>query len=438
MQIPGQMMSPIMGDIPMGDMGMGNAVMLPGQFPAVGAPPNRMLVEGQGAEEKQPAPESTQQKITQWIARIKRSKLKFKKDFQRMQKNMEFASGLQWDGQQTLDEEKYIANIVLREVNQKVATLYAKNPTAVAERRKRLDFQIYDGNIDSLMQAVQQAQMLQQSGMAVPPQLMAILADYQHGRTVQKLIKRVCETLEVSYQYFVDCHKPDFKEQAKQMVRRAIVCGVAYLRPIFVAEQRKDVSISSVDQKTDSTIMAKRAQQIMHELQEKDLDENSPQVETLKSLLLSLGATQQYDTTVKVAERIEFDFPSSQSIIVDEQCKNLKEFVSARWIAQEYIIPIADVNAIFGTDIKAGTGDDQALVVNKAGTPIKDLNNKDGATEEDPLLKDTIAVYEVFDYTTKTRFYICEGYKDYLMAPVMPWPVLNGFWNHFSLTFNDV
>ncbi|WP_447497402.1 hypothetical protein, partial [Clostridioides difficile] len=70
----------------------------------------------------------------------------WKPDFTRMREDQTFAYGLQWDGQKELNgskaesdnADKYVANITLRHVQQRVAALYAKNPKAVARRREQI------------------------------------------------------------------------------------------------------------------------------------------------------------------------------------------------------------------------------------------------------------------------------------------------------------
>src|SRR4051812_48378857 len=87
------------------------------------------------------APPAVSNSVKLWTKRIKAARNHWKDDFDRMRENMEFADSFQWQGQLKMDDERYIANIVNRQVNQKVAALYAKDPKISAKRRRRLDFQ---------------------------------------------------------------------------------------------------------------------------------------------------------------------------------------------------------------------------------------------------------------------------------------------------------
>ncbi len=389
----------------------------------------------QPQESVQRADTATQSEIKLWLGRIKRAKQKFDPDFKRMRRNMEFATGLQWQSQVEMDDERYTNNSVLGMVNQKVATLYAKNPTVEAKKRMRLEFQLWDGKMESLTDAMQQGQQVVMSGGELPPELGALFADYQTGKAKEKLLERVCETLKLNITYQMDSQRPEFKEQVKQAVRRVITCGVAYARPIFIREGER-VQPNSTDSGSTVTDRLVRLKGIVTRLEEGKIDETNSELATLRSLALSLGASSQDYEPTRLDERVEFDFPPSTSIIPDSNCRTLKEWVSARWIAQEYNLPVDDVNAIFGTDIQTGSGPGAASEFKEPQDLTKGAADY-GDKQSDPYQKQLVSLYEVFDYHTKTRRFVCDGCDQYILEPEPVLPV-SGFWHHFALTFNDV
>src|SRR6516225_368098 len=81
--------------------------------------------------------------VKSWCERIRKARAKWEPDFKRMRDDMDFVAGYQWNSQRQLAEDRYIANFTIRSINQKVATLYARNPKVVAQRRQRLDFQLW-------------------------------------------------------------------------------------------------------------------------------------------------------------------------------------------------------------------------------------------------------------------------------------------------------
>lgn len=381
--------------------------------------------------------------IKQWTKRIKDAKTFAEKDFKRMRENCEFAAGLQWATQETVESEKYVANFVNREVNQKVATLYAKDPKAIYRRRKRLDFQIWDGSVETMQaahallaqaqQAMQQnpqaAQMIQQSPQFL--QATALINDINHGKQWQQLCDRIGHTLEILYGYQCDTQTPDFKYQMKQLVRRTVTTGVGYVRLNMSREGDHALTASGTD---DSLSMrVKRAKRILEGIDEDKITEDDPRNEQLEALMQSIDLSEKEGDVTNVEERLDFDFPQSTSVIVDPKCKSLKGFIGARWVAQEYKLPLETVNAYFEVDIKAGG---ELVKYAEDGQPaVKEQPVRDNA--KDPQDKPLCCLWEVFDIITKTSFFIVDGWKDYVQEPQAVTPTLNRFWPIFSLTFND-
>jgi len=373
--------------------------------------------------------------VKRWGEKVRSAKAKWESDFKRMRMNMEFVAGIQWQGQQNITEERYIANFTIRSINQKVATLYARNPQVVAQKRKRLDYEIWDEKMETLMQAMQSAIMISQTMGFVPPQNMAVLNDYQRGQMMKQVVERIGKTLEIVYQYQMDSQEPDFKTQAKQFVRRVAVCGVGYIKVIFCRNyETNDLTQSETRLSAAERIL--RAKLIFEKLQKQEIQETDAQVETLKSLINSINGDQSDTEKVSVQEKLIFDFPPAMSIIPDERCRNLKGFVGAHWIAEEFIYPLDFVNAMFECDIKPG-GDLKHY--QSDGKPIEhNTSGPMGELKDDPSRKPLVCLYQVYDLDTKSTFVIVDGYKDYVMEPEAVDPSTKGFWTHFPLTFNDI
>lgn len=358
--------------------------------------------------------------VKKWLKRIGSAEKKWEKKFEEMRKNMEFVAGWQWDEQKKLDDQRYINNMTLRLINQKVAGLYARNPMASVERRQRLDYQLWDGEMQSILMATQSIQQAMLVGAMPPMEALALVQDYEQGRQMEKLVEKICKTAELAYQYQVDSHKPEFKEQMKQLVRRAVICKVGYVKVRLCSEASEYSAVSTVEEPSDAKDRLARAKYIMEELQSGEIDNEAPEVEEAMSLLASLGASPAVDS-VPMMERLEFDFPTSTSIIPSEECRSLKEFIAASFVAQKYKVDASLVNAIFGVDVKASDSEDEV--------PLPENQEKKDSTVE---------LYEVFDIRTKTRFFVAKGFSDYVMEPEPVTPQVAGFWPIFALTFNDI
>ena len=227
--------------------------------------------------------------VSAWIGKVKSAKQQRKNDYKRMRDNMNFAAGLQWPGQKTMDDSRYVVNIVNKAVNEKVATLYARNPQAEYQRRKRLDFQMYDGKLENLVPLVQQA--MQVGGiMMLPPEQQALLADYMHGMQEREMIDRVGKTLEIVFQYQLDEQdeeEGEFKLQMKQLVRRVVTTSVGYVRAKFVRETSAGVTTTGAYNTVVN--MGLKAKGLMEKAEKGELDRTKPQQQQLNELTTALG-----------------------------------------------------------------------------------------------------------------------------------------------------
>src|SRR3954463_718444 len=128
---------------------------------------NNLSIVPDNEAQDQEASESVKADVKQWLARIKNDEAHWEPDFRRMRENMEFESGLQHDGQVTIrdGQGRYVCNLTLRAVEQKVSQLYAKNPKAEVKPRPRLNFQTWDGTVEMLQDAMNGIQQGNQMGI---------------------------------------------------------------------------------------------------------------------------------------------------------------------------------------------------------------------------------------------------------------------------------
>ena len=377
--------------------------------------------------------------IKLWTKRIRDARKFYEKDFKRMKENMEFAAGLQRPTQDSIESTEYTVNFVNREVNQKVATLYAKDPKAVYRRRKRQDFQIWDESVETMQHAnmtmMQAQQAAQQNPLAMQaPQIQqaqALLNDINHGHQWRALCDRIGKSMEILYAYECDTQAPDFKYQMKQLVRRVVTTGVGYVRLNFSREGNHSLTSTATDDSLSMRI--KRARHIMEGIEDDKITEDDPRRQQLEQLFSSVEASVSMGDQTNIEERLDFDFPSATSLIVDPKCKSLKGFIGARWIAQQYILPLEDVNAYFETKIDAG-----GELIKYSEDGIEKLKAQPEGASKDPQEKPLCCIWEVFDILTKTSFFLADGWKEYVQEPQPLHPPINRFWPIFTLTFNDV
>lgn len=379
--------------------------------------------------DKDETPESEVEAVKLWQGRISSAKKRWEKDFKRMKKNMAFACGIQRPGQKNMDTQKYITNITLRVLLEKMALLYARNPKAEWQRRQRLDFQLWDGKIETLRNAAAQIQMGAMVGIPPNPANIALMMDVQHGRQMQDMIEKVGKTLQYTYAWQLDEQEPDFKDSMKDLVLRTLVCGVGFVRIMFERDFESSISSHDVSSKVGDRL--KRIRHVLSEIDKKGNQENDPRNQEVAQLIQSLANSVATGELQDIQERLVFDFPESSAIIPDPRCRSIKSFDGARWMVQEYIKPLDEVNEYFETDIPPGgelkhyTEDGKQLQV-------------DGDTSKDAVEKPSICLWEVYDLRTKSCFFVADGYKKYVQEPQASSPTTRRFWPWFGLVFNKV
>jgi hypothetical protein len=376
-----------------------------------------MEQESKVIDREEPTPdESRAALISQWTKRISSAKDDHKTPFKRMRDDMDYA--LRGAKKQWSEEGKYVANIIQRHINQSVAGLYAKNPRAVAKRRTRMEYKLWDGNQQTLMAAGQSLQESMAMGMPPDPNIMALIQDVQQAGQQKNMLDKLAKTLEILFHYYLDEQQPNFKRQMKQMVRRAKVCGVSFMKLGFqrIMEKRPEVSAQIADVANQIAMI----EAITADIADGEIDEADPKMEELRLMMEALQGQEK----VIAREGIVFDFPRSTEIIIDPNCRQICGFVGARWVAHEYTMESDEVKEVYGKDVG------QNYTHYNPDNPIMKTDKEND--------KGMVVVWEVWDKATNTSFTVADGYAEYLKDPSAPDVQLERFWPFFVLTFNDI
>jgi hypothetical protein len=388
------------------------------------------------------------------MARVQADKAYHAKAFKRMVRDMFVAMH---GREETWNEDNYTANIAGRHVKQKTASLYAKNPKAVAKRRETLDFAVWDENPESLMMAMQTVQMAQaalaaapptvdQFGMPVPPQIppevmqaQAIVADFQQGFAKRTEIRKFGRTLEILFAHALREQKPlDFKTAMKQVVRRACTTGVGYIELNFQREYGPRPGIS--EQLADTRARLEHLRRLTEEAAEGEFTDTDAEA---AELLRSMEALQAEEEIV-LREGLVFDYPLSTKVIPDLMCKSLTGFVGARHLTLEYLFTKDQVKEMFpdskldkdytgyhANGLKLGEDD-------SANKVVDDGNAEEGTSEHKEAGGGLVCVYKHYDKGTGLCYFVAEGHKYFLREPAPPDVFVEDFWPVYALTFNAV
>lgn len=352
--------------------------------------------------------------VSLWLDKIVKAKEFHKQAFSRMREDMKFVSGAQWNG--VVDENRYTANITQRHVQQKVAVLYARNPRAICRRRKRINNTVWDGTVTGFQSAIQNA--------LIDPVAAAVVQDYQRVDAFKKMLDRLSETVEILYEHQLDQSDPSFKEQMKQCVRRTVVTGVAFMK--IGIERLYERRPEDQQKVRDATERMATLERLLADVTDEKLPDDKAEYDQLRALLNDISSKPPD----LVREGLVFDAPASHSVIVDPRCRNLKGFIGAEWVAQEFVITNDEVKEIYKKDLHTG----DYTPYRDYGIPITDQDSEDGK----PPLEGKVCVFEIYNRKDRLKYVVADGYGDYLVEPASPQPKLERFWPFFVLMFNAV
>ena len=365
--------------------------------------------------------------------------------FDRMLDDQSFAMGVQWPGSSLWKvNDQYTCNVVLRHIQQLTAVLYAKNPTIAAKVRKRLLNTVWDGTFNALQSAMQ---ALMTNPM--DPNAQAILEDAQHVKQTEELLRRMGKTLEIVYNYNVEEQAYPFKQMMKHTVRRAIICGVGYVKLGFQRVTTRDPSgaraVSDDRERIDSTT------RLVHDIADGEIAKGDAEMEEFRLASQALQAQPE----IVVREGLVFDYPDSNMIIPDQNCRHLATFMGCRRVTEQFMLTIDQVQEIYGVDVSKGytsyrsTGVQSTSESGAASDYSSDtdagltsyveasLKGGDAVGSASDRGKTFACVWETYDRSTGLVYTTCDGYKDFLREPATPDVRLERFWPWFSYLLNE-
>lgn len=363
--------------------------------------------------------------VSKWCEKINSAKNYWKDDFDRMEKSIEYGRHgcdlEKWD-----PEIQYTVNLIREHIKSRTASLYAKNPTAVAKSRKRMEYEIWDGDMGMLLAAQNLIQTVNTTPEVIyeDPSILEnykqasmLLSDVQKAEANKNNRKKIGTTLEILLAYYMD--QQDVKQEMKDLVRRVCTTGVGYIKLGF--DRMMEATPENMQKMQDISVRISNIERLIKENEDGDIEKDSAELEELKIALDQLNKEE-----IVSYEGLVFDFPDSNAIIIDPRVKKLKGFKGASWVAHEFMMSKEEIDSLYDIDVS-----DNSKAYSYKDKSFIDI---DKDTSDDCLY----SVYEIWDRSTGTVLYICDGYDDFLKEPESPpvW-VENGI-PIYALTFNDV
>lgn len=373
-------------------------------------------------------PEARKNLVSKWCKTVKADKEHWDKAFTRMRECRKFAMGNQWSDKP--DDNRYVANITLRHIQQRVAALYAKNPRTIARVKDRLMTTVWDGSMSSVMGALEQVNMLAMMGAAMSPDMakqMAILEEAQAVTEQRKQMEQFAKTLELLYEYNIQEQVHPFKTMMKLVVRRAVTTAVGYVKLGFQRAMQPSPEVER--QIADVTQQLLTIERLATDVSKGKIDdETNSELERLRVMLASL----QSQPEVVVREGLTFDYPDSCAIIPDKKCHQLREFLGCDHVTEEYVLSPEQVKEIYGKDVsdnftRYAPNTDGVLVASQSGD----------TQSEDNVDPGQCIVWEVYSKADGLVYTICDGYYDFLREPAAPTVWIERFYPWFALVLNE-
>lgn len=346
--------------------------------------------------------------VSRWRKRISKAKEHWAPVFKRMRDDQDwvyYGSRKDW-----WQDGGYVVNIMKRELRQSVVGLYARNPTAVATRRRKIDTVMWNGDMQQLRDAfdtVTQAQM----GVVTDPQVLMrsaqLVQEVLAVRPELALRERFGKTFELLFEYFIAEQEPSFKRQMKNLVYRAKINTVGFLKLDFQRKYGERKAVGS-ELRDDGALL--------DEVEMRRAKDPHIGGEENEAKALETGFLEQsmQDRQVILQEGPVFDFPRSDKVIMDPNVVSIDGFLGANWIAVEMDMNREEIKRQWGFDIFEHWANERPY-----DTSADDTR--------------TVSVWEVQDKITRTTFVICDGCDAFIREPAAPRVKIERFWTVFPL-----
>jgi len=401
-------------------------------------------------ERDRPTPDAARAaSVVEWHGRVTRAREYWEKNaFERMRLNMRMARGDQWGeaanpnrrGPQIPDMlnddpgARYVANITLRHIQARTATIYGKNPKFVARRNKRLTATIWDGTIQSVNKAMQTLADAAQDPMnpdaqAAMVQAQALLQDAQQSMAQSKQMDRIAETLELLFEHEIAEQAVPFKVQMKATVRRALTTSVGYVKLGYQTVMGMRPEIES--QLADMSERLATMERLSADIADGETPPDAPEADQLKSMMKDLKAQGQ----IVVREGLTFTFPNSTALIMDPQIQQLRGWVGAEWVAEEYVLTRDRIKEVYKVDVGQSASSRLYRDVSGRFVPDKDAASANG---KEPDWDSKFCVWEIYNKADGLVYVVCDGYPDYLTEPAQPDVWLERFYPWFAFVTNEI
>ena len=136
-------------------------------------------------------------------------------------------------------------------------------------------------------------------------------------------------------------------------------------------------------------------------------------------------------------EGLTFDYPMPTNIIPDVKCVELRHFLGADWVAEQFLLTPHEVQEIYGMDVgKSYTAYHRDDVYGSDPWTLTDENWNTGSSTDDKEC-DFCCVWQIYCRKDGLVYEVCDGYEDFLREPASPEIYNERFYPWYTLMFNE-
>ena len=217
----------------------------------------------------------------------------------------------------------------------------------------------------------------------------------------------------------------------KRTVRRAVTCGVGYVKLGFQRFMKENAEITA--QIADYSQRLATLERLSADMADGEIDPDTAQVEELRLLVQDL----KRESEMVAREGLIFSYPIPWHIIPDQDCQDINGFLGCTWVAEEMPMAPERIQEVYGVDVKS------SWTPYSPGTPADTVTAAIRARiygDEDRRIRNVskAIVWHVYNRSTGLYYCVCDGFPDFLTEPTSPEAWTERFWPWFSLTLNDI
>jgi hypothetical protein len=196
-------------------------------------------------------------------------------------------------------------------------------------------------------------------------------------------------------------------------------------------EQRPDMEKGIADASERLATLERLSADLSDEM----VDVNDKEAEQLRLLIEDMSKQSEFVGR----EGLTFDYPLPTAIIPDVKTIELKHFLGADWVAEEFLLTPHEVQEIYGVDVGKSYTAYHRDDVHGSDPWTMNSDNWDTSATHNVVDKecDFCRIWQIYCRKDGLVYEVCDGYEDFLREPASPEIYNERFYPWYTLIFNE-